>query len=241
MIGDRELLAFRQGSYDLLVSLLWKEPRTELLTALRQGIEDRVRGAQQLHPLLGEGWQELQGFLDATPSQHVGEAVAEEYTRLFIGPQVPEISPYESYYLTGRLLDRPLAEIRAFLHEVGIAKQEGYPEPEDFLVFELEIMRRLIARQREARDPDEETQRFNTQAAFLKRHLLVWAPTAAADLARAKSAVFYRAVAKLLQGFLDFERDLFKEWGPEVLRSIEEVRHEHASKPEWSGPLLEIP
>ncbi len=240
MIGDRDLLAFRQGNYDLLVSLLWKEPRAELLTALGQGIEDRVRGAHQLHPLMGEGWQEIQGFLEVTPPQRLGEAVAEEYTRLFIGPQVPEISPYESYYLTGRLLDRPLAEIRAFLHEIGISKQEGYPEPEDFLVFELEIMRRLIARQREARDPDEETQRINTQAAFLKRHLLVWGPTAAADLARAKSAVFYRAVAKLLQAFLHFERDLFKEWGPEILQSLDEARHDLASRPEWKGPLFEI-
>ncbi len=240
MIGDRDLLAFRQGYYDLLVSLLWREPRAELLTALGQGIEDRVRGAHNLNPLMGEGWEAIQWFLDATSPQCPDDAVAEEYTRLFIGPQDPEVHPYESYYLTGRLLDRPLAILRGFLQEIGIARQEGYPEPEDFLAFELEIMRRLIARQRLANDLEGEIQQIHTQAAFLKQHLLVWAPTAAIDLGQAENAVFYRGVAKLLQGFLEFERDLFKEWGPAEIQSLQDARQSLAGAGEWKGPLFDV-
>ncbi len=240
MIGDSGLLAFRQEYYGLLVSLLWREPGAELITALGQGIEDRIRGARGLNSLMGEGWEAIKCFLDATPPQRLDETVAEEYTRLFVGPQEPDIQPYESYYLTGRLLDRPLASLRGYLQEIGIAKQEGYPEPEDSLAFELEVMRRLIARQRSAKDPADATLRITTQAAFLRQHLLVWAPTAAADLARAERAVFYRGVAMLLQGFLEFERDLFKEWGAGEVRSLQEARESLRGKGEWHGPLFDV-
>jgi len=240
MIGDRDLLAFRQGYYDLLVSLFWKEPHGDLLAVLRQGIEDRAGGARHLHPLLGEGWAEIQRFLDAVALDRPAETVADEYTRLFIGPHAPEIHPYESYYLTGRLLDRPLVVIRSFLGEVGIEKDGGYAEPEDCLAFELEVMRRLIGRQGSASDPDEEARWITHQAAFLKQHLLVWGPAAAGDLAGAKGAAFYRGAAKLLQGFLEFERDLFKGWGPETIQSLEEARRGLSGSGAWRGPIFDL-
>jgi TorA maturation chaperone TorD len=240
MIGDRDLLAFRQGYYDLLVSLFWKEPHGDLLAVLRQGIEDRAGGARHVHPLLGEGWAEIKRFLDAVALDRLAETVADEYTRLFIGPHAPEIHPYESYYLTGRLLDRPLVVIRSFLGEIGIEKDGGYAEPEDCLAFELEAMRRLIARQLSATDRDEEIRWLNYQAAFLKEHLFVWAPAAAGDVAGAKGAVFYRGVAKLLQGFLEFERDLFTEWGPGEIKSLEEARQNLAGLGGWKGPLFNL-
>lgn len=240
MVGDRDLLAFRQGYYDLFVSLLWREPAGELLGALAEGIGERVTGARSLHALLGEGWEEIGRFLGGPTPGGLADTVADEYTRLFMGPQGPEVNPYESYYLAGRLLDRPLADVRTFLRAIGVEKQEGYAEPEDFLAFELEIMRRLIARQRSAADPDGEVRWLNFQAAFLKRHLLVWGPAAARDLALAKAALFYRGVAKLLQGFLDLERDLFKGWGPEELRSLEEARQSFAQRKDWKGPLFDL-
>ncbi len=240
MIGDRDLLAFRQGYYDLLVSLFWKEPHGDLLAVLRQGIEDRTRGASHIHLLLGEGWAEIQGFLDAVALNRLTETVADEYTRLFIGPHAPEIHPYESYYLAGRLLDRPLVAIRGFLREVGIEKEGKYAEPEDCLAFELETMRRLIGRQGSAGDPDEEARWITYQAAFLKQHLLVWGPAAAGDLAGAKGAVFYRGVAKLLQGFLEFEQDLFKGWGPEGIQSLEAARRRLSGSGAWRGPIFDL-
>ncbi len=239
MIGDRELLAFRRGYYDLLVSLLWKEPAGALLAGLAEGMGGRMEGARNLHPLLGEGWGEIARFLSGADRTGLPEMVADEYTRLFIGPPEPEVNLYESHYLTGRLLDRPLVVIRAFLKEIGLEKEAGYAEPEDFLAFELEIMRRLIARQASASDPDEETQGITLQAAFLKQHLLVWAPSAARDLSGAKSARFYRGVARLLQGFLELERDLFKGWGPTQIASLDEARQSFAQAGTWSGPLFD--
>ncbi len=240
MIGDREVLAFRQGYYELFVSLLWREPAGELLARLAEGIEGRVLGAGGLHPLLGGGWEAIASLLGGADGDRLAEAVADEYTRLFLGPQGPEVHPYESYYLTGRLWDRPLAVLRDFLKEIGLAKQEGYAEPEDSLAFELEIMRRLIACQGSAADAEGERRFLDLQAIFLKRHLLVWAPAAARDLAEAQGALFYRGVATLLQGFLALERDLFLRWGPEALESLEEARHRYGREKEWKGPLFDF-
>ncbi|HZS31888.1 MAG TPA: molecular chaperone TorD family protein [Methylomirabilota bacterium] len=240
MIGDRELLGFRQGYYDLLVGLLWREPSDELVRALTAGLGERVQAAGALHRLLGEGWAALARFAaDVGPAER-GEAVRDEYTRLFLGPGAPELALYESHYLTGRLLDRPLAALRATLAELGIEKQPEYPEPEDFVAFELEVMRCLVRRQGEARDPDGETPAVDAQARFLKRHLLVWGPAAARDLASAR-APFYGGVGRLLQGFLALEQDLLREWGPEPLVSLEAARGRYAGRPGFTGRVFEVP
>lgn len=239
MVGDRDLLAFRRDYYDLFVSLLWKEPAGELLAALSNGIEARIAGARSLHPLLGEGWEEIGRFLAASPPGALAETVADEYTRLFLGPGNPEVNPYESYYLTGRVWDRPLAVIRTFLKEIGLEKQAGFAEPEDSLAFELEVMRRLIARQEAARDPDGEARWVNAQAVFLKEHLLVWGPAAATDLAEAGGAVFYRGVGKTLEAFLELERDFFKGWGPADIKTLEDARRGYGGSGEWKGPLFD--
>jgi TorA maturation chaperone TorD len=240
MVGDRELLAFRRGYYDLLVSLLWREPTAAMLAGLATGIEERAHAARTVHPLLGEGWEQMERALAGTAAAPLVDAVAAEYTRLFIGPAAPEIQPYESYYLTGRLLDRPLVAIRIFLRDLGIEKEATYAEPEDFLAFELEVMRTLLGRQHSASGAEEETRSIGHQAAFLQRHLLVWAPAAAADLAKVSDAPFYQAVAKVLQGFLELEREVLREWGSASPMSLEDARRSLAHTGEWSGPLLEV-
>jgi hypothetical protein len=75
----------------------------------------------------------------------------------------------------------------------------------------------------------------------LKRHLLVWGPAAAGDLAGAQGAPFYQAVGELLQGFLALERDLVKEWGTEELRALDSVRQRFTRRREFSGRVFDIP
>jgi TorA maturation chaperone TorD len=240
VIGDRELLAFRQGYYDLLVGLLWREPPDQLVEALASGLDERVAASRALEPRLGEGWAGLREFFAVTPADARAEEVRDEYTRLFVGPGAPELALYECQYLSGRLLDRPLAVLRATLAGLGIAKDPAYPEPEDFLAFELEVMRSLVHRQAAARDPDREAQAVNAQATFLKRHLLVWGPAAARDLAVAR-ARFYPGVGGVLHGFLAMEHDLLKEWGPEELVSLDAARARYAGRPEFTGRVFQVP
>lgn len=238
-IGDPEVLAFRRDYYDLLVSLLWREPPGQLLAALRARTGDLASAARPVHRLLGEGWQEIERFLGGVPPERLEEEVADEYTRLFIGLGSPEVNLYESFYLTRRVYERPLAAVRDFLGRIGLAKDEKYAEPEDFIAFELEILRTLVGRQAAAPDPDAALGQLDLQATFLKEHLLVWGPTGARDLAAATSAAFYRGVARLLEGFLELEREVVGNRGPMEVRSLAEAREAFARMPLWRGPLFE--
>jgi TorA maturation chaperone TorD len=239
MIDDRELLSFRQSYYEILGTLFRREPSGDLLQQLATGIEERTLAARNLHPLLGAGWEEIEGFLKKAPAESLADTVADEYTRLFIGPHGPEINPYESYYLTGHLLDRPLADVRAFLKSAGLEKLEEYPEPEDFLAFELDVMRWLIGKQATATDPQEQTRGFHLQSDFLKEHLLVWAPACGRDIERAAGANFYRFAAKILQGFLALEPSFLREWGFATATSLDAARLRYASHRTWKGPTFD--
>jgi TorA maturation chaperone TorD len=239
MVGDRELRAFRADYYGLFVSLLWREPAGDLLRGLGRGLEERIRAAQGEVPDIAEGWRGIQAFLGAMAARAVEDAVRQEYTRLFLGPPHPELNLYESFYLTGHVLDRPLADLRQELRALGIEKDPAYAEPEDFLAFELDVMRRLIDRQAAAPDPDGEARWVGAQASVLKGHLLVWGGVAATDLANARSCRFYQAVGRLLGGFLGFERRLFEAWSPEPIATIDEARRRYAGSGVWRGPLLE--
>jgi TorA maturation chaperone TorD len=239
MIHDRELLSFRQSYYEMLGALFRSEPSGELLQQLMNGIRERAQAARNLHPLLGKGWEEMERFFAETPNEGRAEAVADEYTRLFIGPHGPEVNPYESFYLTGRLLDRPLADVRAFLKPVGIEKLEQYPEPEDFLAFELEVMRWLIAKQLAATDEQEEGRFLRLQSEFLSEHLLVWGPACAEQIEGAVGAKFYCSTAKILRGFLELELNFLREWGLDKVPSLATARQRYGALPIWKGPTFE--
>jgi TorA maturation chaperone TorD len=240
MIDDRDLLSFRHSYYEVLGALFRKEPSSELLRQLAGEIGALTQAARNLHPLLGAGWEAIERFVADTPPDQLAEDVAEEYVQLFIGPLTAAVNPYESFYLTGRLLDRPLANVRTFLRSTGIEKLQEYPEPEDFLAVELEVMRWLIGKQRAEADPREERQWIELQAEFLKEHLLIWGPACAKDIERAECAKFYRSAAKILQGFLALELSFFREWGLDKVSSLEEARQRHGAVPTWKGPTFDM-
>jgi TorA maturation chaperone TorD len=239
MIDEHELLAFRGSYYELLGALFRREPGAELARRLAAGIGERISAARNVHPLIGEGWQELERFLRETPEADLPGMLADEYTRLFIGPHGPEINPYESFYITGRLLDRPLADVRKFFETAGIEKLQEYSEPEDFLAVELEVMRCLIQKQAAATDAEERSRLVRLQVNFLRDHLLVWAPACAQDIERAAGANFYLFAAKVLQGFLAVELDFFRERGLDNVPTLDRVRQRYGAFAAWKGPSFD--
>lgn len=239
MIDDHELLAFRRSYYGVLGALFLREPSAELVRQLADGLGERILAARQVHPLLGAGWTELDRYLRETQKEDIAGAVADEYTRLFIGPHGPAINPYESFYLTGRLLDRPLAGVRTFLKVAGIEKLEGYSEPEDFLAFELEVMRWLVDKQAALTESQELTRNRRLQVEFLRDHLLVWAPACAQDIARADGANFYRFAANVLEAFLALELNFMRDWGLENVQGLDVVRQRYRALCGWQGPIFD--
>jgi TorA maturation chaperone TorD len=233
LLSEPDVMQFRRGYYELLTRLFASEPDEELLSALREGSEERAVGAMQVHPAMGEGWRTL--------GEHAHrddlETLVDEFTRLFLGPVGRVLNPFESFYLTGRPYSQPLADVRTFMarHSVEPARETG--EPEDTLALELAIMALLVARQQAAGDADPESL-LAAQREFLGAHLLVWAPACLADLEGHPGAAFYRGAAQVLRGFLEVERDFFNEESELQVDSLEEARRRYHA-PEFRGPVFD--
>jgi TorA maturation chaperone TorD len=176
----------RAGAFALLGALLAAEPDRALLRL--------VAGLPGNDSTIGTAIAELAAAAAlATP-----KAVEREYFDLFVGVGRGEILPYASYYLTGFLHERPLAELRATLTALGVRRQHGVPEPEDHIAFVAETMAGLLRGEIAAipgMDPDE----------FYARHIRPWAGRLFADLLASQRADFYRAVGGFGRALLDIE------------------------------------
>lgn len=129
-------------------------------------------------------------------------AVRAEYDALFIGLGRGELVPYGSWYLTGFLYERPLADLREDLARLGIARAEGNVEPEDHIASLCEVMAGLA-------DGRFGSVGLDGQKAFFERHLDPWGMRFFVDLEQASSADFYRPVARLGRTLLEIERVAF--------------------------------
>ena len=126
-------------------------------------------------------------------------AVAErEFFDLFIGVARGELQPFASYYLTGFLHERPLAELRSELRRLGVERAPGVAEPEDHIAFECETLSGLIA----GHFPGGQAE----AGGFFARHLRPWAGRFFADLEGAAAARFYRAVGALGRVAVEIEQ-----------------------------------
>lgn len=236
MIEDRDLAEVRQKYYGLLVRLLGKEPEPDFLLSLSEGIVERIEFASQSNPTIAEGWRYIDQFLQEKDPH----SVPDEFTMLFLGPHKPVITPFESFYFTGNLYQTPLIEVREFMNLVGpIKRKDDLPETEDFLAFELEILNYLVSKQLEGFQLETVDNWLELQANFLKKHVLVWAPTCARDIEMAEHADFYVGVGKILRGFLELERLLFQYHGPETIMTLEEGRLHYGGERSFKGPIFE--
>jgi TorA maturation chaperone TorD len=139
--------------------------------------------------------------LAATARDARAESVAREFFELFIGVGRGELLPYASFYQTGFLNERPLAEVRSDLARLGIARAEGRFEPEDHIALLLEVMADLASGEIVAHDA--------AQSDFFARHIAPWAGQFFDDLAIAPSASFYRPVAEIGRLLVDIDSRAF--------------------------------
>ena len=72
------------------------------------------------------------------------DLIRNEYVSLFIGVGRGEILPFASYYLTGFLNDKPLANLRSDMSAIGIRRVDGVKEPEDHVASLFDMMSWLI-------------------------------------------------------------------------------------------------
>lgn len=192
--------ALRANFYALLARVLARPMDDDTLAFVRDldGHDD----SSELGAALGAF-----GALAARTSRAVAE---EEFTVLFYGQGAGgEISPYASFYLTGLVYDKPLADLRDDMQELGIGVVDDNKEPEDHIASLCEMMHGLInggfgsgvadlARQRE----------------FFNRHLAPWAVRVFEDLEAAEGSNLYAPVGTVGRLFMGIEGEGFRMAAP---------------------------
>jgi TorA maturation chaperone TorD len=200
MISCDAEASLRSGTYSLLANLLASPPD--------QGMLDLVTGIDRSSPesaetMLGAAWQ----MLAAAGERASVSAVDDEYHALFIGLGRGELVPFGSWYVTGFLMEQPLARLRADLARLGFERREGVREPEDHVAGLCDVMAIL--------NTEGEVAAYELQREFFERHMLPWMPRFFRDLQEAKSASFYRAVGQLGEQFLEVEKEFLRASAPD--------------------------
>ena len=184
--------AGRAELYGLLATLFYAPPTQTLL--------DAIAGTQtHCDSVLERAWVVL---VDAC-AQARAEPVRDEYERLFIGVGKPEVMLYGSYYLSGFLMEKPLAALRADLSELGLERGESVPESEDHVATLCDVMRYLIT------SDDAAHREIAAQEKFFAAHMQAWVADMCATLQAHPQAKFYAAVAHLAAAFFDVEMQAF--------------------------------
>jgi TorA maturation chaperone TorD len=193
-ISETEITPERQRAdvYSLLSTLLLSPPDEDTLDQLSQlQLDHSAIKPMQL------AWAQLK--LAALRAKACD--VELEYGGLFIGLGRGELVPYGCWYLTGMLMDKPLAQLRHDLAQLGLARNENLHEPEDHVALLCQTMSVLI------QHPNEYS--YETQRQFFEHHLAPWIGRFCDDLQQAQHARFYRSVGHLGEQFFQLERQAF--------------------------------
>ena len=147
---------------------------------------------------LTDAWNRL---LDASLVMDA-DAAKQEYDDLFVGVGRSEANLHGSHWRTGFMMEKPLAELRGELSQLGIARKGAATMVEDHLAALCETMRLLISGSAEFRSVPLDVQRN-----FFEKHLLPWIFDCCAAIDQCSLANYYRRVAEFTCQFMAVERD----------------------------------
>jgi TorA maturation chaperone TorD len=128
-----------------------------------------------------------------------------DYRRLFIGPGHIPAPPWESVYLSieGLVYEEQTMAVRKFYARYGLQSPKRYAEPDDHFGLEMAFLAHLCTlglASIEAGDSDGLTGHLAAMRAFLKEHLLLWAPTFLKRVIDHAQTNYYRGAAYLALG-----------------------------------------
>jgi len=194
----------RANCYALLARLFQAPPDASLLAALAASVdvgstEDNQDASEDA--VLPAAWNEL----GIAASRATVASASAEYTDLFVAIGRPKVVLYASWYLTGFMMEKPLAALRDDLAALGLARQDEVREPEDHFAALMEAMRHLVG------DSDRpEVQRLALQQKFFLAHIDPWSDKLCDALDAAQDANLYRAAGNFMRIFLALEKDFFQ-------------------------------
>lgn len=178
---------YRASACALLAALLREPPDAEMLTRVAQLSPGSDAGADELS-------QAMAALAEAARDRDV-EALEDEYNALFIGVGRGEMVPYGSWYITGFLMEEPLSHLRDDLAALGFERSEETHEPEDHAAAIFEVFSVMIS----------DAFSHSEQHRFFVKHMKPWLGRFFADLADAKTADFYKSVARFGAAIIEME------------------------------------
>ena len=191
--------ALRASTYAMLGALMTGAPDEAMLERLRA-----IAAPQQPQPQpqslrtgderqnLTQSWSALRQAAEVAEPEPLGH----EYQDLFIGLGRGQVVPFGSWYMTGFMMDQPLANLREDLATLGFERLNHVKEPEDHAGALLETMAFLAS----------EGEHPTTQRRFFERHMAPWMKTFFKDMQNAPAAKFYQAVGAFGECFITFEQ-----------------------------------
>jgi TorA maturation chaperone TorD len=182
----------RADLYGLLATLFYGPPTQALLDSI-------AAAPAQGDSVLERAWADLSAACKTTQA----ESAREEYELLFIGVGKPEVMLYGSFYLSGFLMEKPLAALRTDLAKLGLQRADSMMESEDHIAALCEVMRYLIA------SDDAVHANMATQKQFFADHMQAWMMDMCAAIAAHPKARFYSTVANLARSFFEVEMQAF--------------------------------
>jgi len=193
----------RSNIYGLLAAVFRQEPSEALIKELR---DPRLSGVfSDMGVELGETFSNL-------PESAAAEALALEFTRLFIGPG-HHISAHESIFAemdgdTSSLWGKKTVEVKNFIETAGLDYEPEFTGIPDHISVELEFMQKLTASEAEKwNQQDRKNAEYcaTVQRMFLDQHLLCWLPQFCDAVMEQAELPFYRSMAELTRNYMEFE------------------------------------
>ncbi|MBT8434287.1 MAG: molecular chaperone TorD family protein [Gammaproteobacteria bacterium] len=179
---------YRASAYALLAALLRATPDQALL--------DHVVTLSPESDVESDELSEAMAALAATAQQQNPTNLEDEYNSLFIGIGKGEVVPYGSFYLTGFLMEQPLSDLRDDLRALGFERNPEIREPEDHIGAIFEVFSVMIS----------DAVKLTEQQRFFETHMKPWLTRFFADLGNARSADFYKTVARFGAAFIELEQ-----------------------------------
>jgi TorA maturation chaperone TorD len=184
----------RADFYAVLSRIYADAPDAAFLSAL--GRAERMPGAESSP--LALAWNRL---LDASAAMDP-EAATQEYADLFIGVGKCEVNLHASHWLTGFMMEKPLADLRTVLASLGLGRKGAATMLEDHLAALCETMRIMIAGVGD-RGPFPMAEQWN----FFQNQMFPWVFDCCAAIEKSSLANYYRRVAEFTELFMALERD----------------------------------
>ena len=192
----------RSRLYGLLATVFRREPSAEFLC--------QMKTPELVVALAGAG-VDLGDEFESGSFAALAEALAIEYTRLFLGPG-RHISPHESVQLkrgSGILWGPETPIVRQAYQDAGFDLGETETDIPDHISVELDFLSLLAGQEAQAwsdHDKAGAAKTLKLQHEFISRHLGKWASAFCAKVEEEAEFSFYPAFADLLRGYLSGEK-----------------------------------